>query len=61
MRKVKNQMDKYEKLSQEHKKLIPDFVNHMDSVKECIEANTHFLSQILGNAKADIFEGDHVR
>ncbi|VDD83944.1 unnamed protein product [Mesocestoides corti] len=59
LKKVKHQMDIYEKLSSNHKALIPDFLKHMDAIKACVEANAFFISKILGKAKPEIFEGEH--
>ncbi|EUB57408.1 hypothetical protein EGR_07732 [Echinococcus granulosus] len=59
LKKVSKQTEIYEKLSERHKALIPDFLIAMQNIKKCIENNAFFISQILRNAKPDIFEGDH--
>ncbi|KAL5962197.1 Carnosine N-methyltransferase [Taenia solium] len=59
LKRVSEQTEIYEKLSERHKVLIPDFLIAMQNIKKCIENNAFFISQILRNAKPDIFEGDH--
>ncbi|VDK83915.1 unnamed protein product, partial [Dibothriocephalus latus] len=59
LKKVYMQLTKYEKLSEHQKTLIPKFPSYMKSVEECIDSNANFISQILANAKSEIFEGDH--
>lgn len=59
LNKVKKQALIYDKLSENHKALIPDFLFNISKIKQCIENNNKFIDFILANSKGEIFEEEN--